>query len=764
MRYVVKTPRFPLSSDRIALAKRLGISQDFLRLLLGRGMSEESLYDYLHPSLDKLSSPYEIDGMKEAVERIKLAIKNKEKVLIYGDYDCDGICAISTLMLYLRDKLDVFYFIPDRNKDGYGISVDALEKILAYHSPKLVITVDTGITAIEEVEYLKSRSIETIVTDHHEPQEKIPDCIVVDPKVARKGFYDLCGAGVALKLVEALGGREEAKKYLDIVAIATIADVVPLKNDNRIIAYYGLKQITTSPRKGVKMLLNQEKVSAQDVMFRLAPRMNAAGRLNSAMKVVGLFLENDYFLLRTLTDELARDNSARQELCEKAVERAKAQLAGTDFNNVGIIVLKNKDWEPGILGIACARLTEEFKRPTILFANTDDGELRGSARSIPQVNIFETLCALSEYFTGFGGHAQAAGISMKEDRFDDFVKAANDLILKTHDKHDFTHDICCEMELPVDMDFLSFAKELELMEPTGYQNPRPTFLVKGQGMRFDRIGFSQHVKYVAPNIELMGFSKFAPCLSAKTGRADFEISLGVNAFQNRESAQGIIQTLQFEDIDVSEDEAVCMNLHQLSCEGEAHIESTDVNQLNEWLKAPFGTAIVCFSKQEYEKLLDSCESVKELPVLIATPRCLNPENCVVVCPAECFDFSFFNRVVVVGNPLCEGYLAKLQKESNAIFTLGDCSAKKIAVSKDTLRKVYKEIVNVTRRTPKLASPHKTYIAVCSGYKVKESTFMLALRIFDELGTVKINEKGFAQISAKSVNLEDSIAYRNTQHA
>lgn len=727
-------------------------------------MSEDSLYDYLHPSLDKLSSPYEIDGMKEAVERIKLAIKNKEKVLIYGDYDCDGICAISTLMLYLRDKLDVFYFIPDRNKDGYGISVEALDKILAYHSPKLVITVDTGITAIEEVEYLKSRGLETIVTDHHEPQERIPDCIVVDPKVARKGFYDLCGAGVALKLVEALGGREEAKKYLDIAAIATIADVVPLKQDNRIIAYYGLKQITTSPRKGVKMLLNQEKVSAQDVMFRLAPRMNAAGRLNSAMKVVGLFLENDYFLLRTLTDELARDNSARQELCEKAVERAKAQLAGTDFNDVGIIVLKNKDWEPGILGIACARLTEEFKRPTILFANTDEGELRGSARSIPQVNIFETLCALSEYFTGFGGHAQAAGISMKEDRFDDFVKAANELILKTHDKHDFTHEICCEMELPIDMDFLSFAKELELMEPTGYQNPRPTFLVKGQGMRFDRIGFSQHVKYVAPNIELMGFSKFAPCLSAKTGRADFEISLGVNAFQNRESAQGIIQTLQFEDIDVSEDEAVCMNLHQLSCEGEAHIESTDFKQLNEWLKAPFGTAIVCFSKQEYENLLGSCDSVRKLPVLIATTRCLNPENCVVVCPAECFDFSFFNRVVVAGNPLCDGYLAKLQKESNAIYALGDCSAKKIAVSKDTLRKVYKEIVNVTRRTPKLASPHKTYIAVCSGYKVKESTFMLALRIFDEVGTVRINEKGFAQISAKSVNLEDSIIYRNTQHA
>lgn len=763
MRYTVKTPRFPLTSENISLAKRLGISQDFLCLLLGRGMSEDSLYDYLHPSLDKLSSPYEIDGMVEAVARIEKAIKNKEKVLIYGDYDCDGICAISTLMLYLRDKLNVFYFIPDRNKDGYGISIEALEKILAYHSPKLVITVDTGITAIDEVEYLKSRGIETIVTDHHEPQDRIPDCIVVDPKVARKGFFDLCGAGVALKLVEALGGREEAKKYLDIVAIATIADVVPLKDDNRIIAYYGLKQITASPRKGVKMLLNQESVSATDVMFRLAPRMNAAGRLNSAMKVVGLFLENDYFLLRTLTDELARDNAARQELCEKAVDRAKAQLAGTDFNDVGIIILKNKDWEPGILGIACARLVEEFKRPTILFANTDDGELRGSARSIPQVNIFETLCSLSDYFTGFGGHAQAAGISMDESKFDDFVKAANELILSSHDKKEFTHEICCEMELPIDMDFLSFAKELELMEPTGYQNPRPTFLVKAQGLRFDRIGFSQHVKYVAPNIELMGFSKFAPCLSARTGKVDFEISLGINAFQNRESAQGIIQSLQFEDIELDEDESVCMNLHQLSCAGSADLPKTDFKCVKEWLKEPFGTAIVCFSRSEYEELCSKDESIKALPVLIATPRCLNPENCVIVCPAQCFDFSFYNRVIVFGHPLCEGYLAKLQKETKALFALGDCSAKRISVSKDVLRKVYKEIVNVAHRTPKLASPHRAYVAVCSGYKVPQSVFMLALRIFDEVGTVKINEKGFLHISAKSVNLDDSIAYRNTDH-
>lgn len=725
-------------------------------------MKEDELHDFLHPSLEKMSSPFVYDGMKEAAERIRLAIQRKEKVLIYGDYDCDGICAISTLMLYLKDKLDVFYFIPDRNKDGYGISIDALEKILSKHSPTLVITVDTGITAVDEIEYLKSRGIDTIVTDHHEPQERIPDCIVVDPKVARKGFYDLCGAGVALKLVEALGGREEACKYLDVVAIATIADVVPLKDDNRIIAYYGLKQITTSPRKGVKMLLDQDKISAQDVMFRLAPRMNAAGRLNSAMKVVGLFLESDYFLLRTLTEELARDNSQRQDLCEKAVAEAKNMLKGADFENMGIIALYSDSWEPGILGIACARLVEEFKRPTVLFAKNGD-ELRGSARSVPSVNIFELFSSLSNYFTGFGGHAQAAGVSMSVDQFDSFVKAANDKLMTEHTYDDFTHEIVCEMELPIDTDFLRFAKELELLEPTGYQNPKPTFLLKGEGLRFERIGFSQHVKYIGKHIDLMGFSKFAPCLTAKTGRVDFEVSLGVNVFQNRETAQGIIQTLQFENVCVTKEESNLMNLHHLLKEGDANLQKTDLNTVKEWLKHPFGTVITCFSKSDYERLCDDLDEIKRLPVLLATPRCLNPENCVVVCPAESFDFSFYTRVVVSGHPLSSGYLAYLKGVSNECYALGDCSCERLAASDDTLRHIYKEIVNLASRTTKMGSPHKMYVALCQRYKVSETEFNVALMIFDQVGLVTINDKGFVSISKKNVKLTDSVTYRNLKH-
>ncbi len=762
MHYKVKTPRFNLSQEQIALAKRLGISHDFLRLLLARGIKEDEMFAFLHPSIDNLSSPFEIDGMKEASARIKMAIANKEKVLIYGDYDCDGICAISILMLYLRDKTDAFYFIPDRNKDGYGISTTALEKILSNHSPSLVITVDTGITAVKEVEYLKSRGIETIVTDHHEPQEQIPDCIVVDPKVAKKGFYDLCGAGVALKLVEAIAGREEACKYLDIASIATIADVVPLKADNRIIAYYGLKQITTSARKGVKMLLNQESVSSQDVMFRLAPRMNAAGRLNSAMKVVGLFLESDYFLLKTLTEELARDNSARQELCEKAVAEAKIMLEGASFEDMGIIALYSENWEPGILGIACARLVDEFKRPTVLFAKSGE-ELRGSARSIPSVNIFELFCQLSSYFTAFGGHSQAAGVSMRENDFDAFKKEANAVLAKEHNISDFTHEIECEMNLPLDTDFLSFAKELELLEPTGYQNPKPSFLIEGEGMRFDRIGFSKHVKYVGKNIELIGFSKFDNCLFPTTGKAKFEVSLGVNVFQNRARAQGIIQNLEFENLCITDEESTCLNLHHLNHEGCAKLPNATLNDVEEWLKVPFGTIIVCFSQSEYEAVCNASESIKSLPMLIATPRCLNPENCVVVCPAESFDISFYKRIIVAGHPLCEGYCAHLKKNVKDVYALFDATPKGIRVSDDRLRNIYREVLAIASKGGKQSGYKKMYQDVCSRYKVSESEFYVAMMIFEQLSLVEIIDRGILTVRRGKTDLTQSTVYRNILH-
>ena len=220
-------------------SKQLNISQRFGSLLLARGLDDvEEAKKYLHPSIRDMQDPFEIKGMREAVARIKKAIENQEKILVFGDYDCDGISAISILMLYLQGKTPVDYYIPNRNVDGYGLSSTAIDSILTSSKPSLVITVDCGITSVAEAKYLKEHGIDIIVTDHHEPQDVLPDCIIVDPKIERKGFYDYCGAGVALKLVEALSSREEVIQYFDICALATIADLVPLTGENRIIAYY----------------------------------------------------------------------------------------------------------------------------------------------------------------------------------------------------------------------------------------------------------------------------------------------------------------------------------------------------------------------------------------------------------------------------------------------------------------------------------------------------------------------------------------------
>lgn len=763
MRYVVKTQKFNLTDSQKLVAKKLGISEAFLRLLLGRGFKEDEIAPYLHPSVDNMSPPYDINGMDRAVERLRRAIDNKEKILIYGDYDCDGICAVSTLMLCLKDIADVTYFIPDRNRDGYGVSVDALKRLIASRRPDLVITVDCGITAVKEIEFLKDNGIDVIVTDHHEPQEQIPDCIVLDPKVERKGFCDYCGAGVAFKLVEAFAGREEACKYLDIVAIATIADVVPLKGDNRIIAYFGIRQMKSAPRKGIKMLLGEDEVSSHNIMFRLAPRMNAAGRLNSAMKVVGLFLETDYFLLKSLAEELIRDNLKRQELCDEVVQEANDMLRGADFAATGLIALYSEKWEAGVLGIAAAKLVEEFKRPAVLFAKNGNA-LKGSARSVPCVNIFELFSNLNRYFTSFGGHAQAAGVSLNIDNFEEFKEAADKLILAEHSLSDFIPDTYCEMELPLDFDFLSFAKELALMEPVGYGNAKPVFLVKADGLKFEQIGFSKHVKCVTDDVDLLGFSDYADCLMPKTGKIDMEVALDINCFRNKLTAQGLLRSVGFETVSLSEDEARILNLHHLNYDGGAYVTNVPLNAVEQNIEnSPFGTLIVCFSAEDYKKICGESGLISKLPVSVGNVSELNPCNRVVICPCEKFDFAFYHDVVIAGAPLTEGYTAHIVNSAERVVCLGDCTPNTLKVSDTELRSIYKSLAYIAAGKNRANNMHSLYLQVCERYSASESTFMLAMKIFGQLGLVQIGDRGVLNVSRKSVTLENSLAYRLSLH-
>ena len=749
------------SAEESAAARRLGISERFFRLLRMRGIKEEEMQAFLHPSLSDLTSPFDIRGMKAAADRVRLAMERGEKILVFGDYDCDGICAISILMLALRGRADADYFIPNRQTDGYGMNVASLERIIAHRRPDLVITVDCGITAVKEAEFLKSQGIDLIVTDHHEPQSELPDCIVVDAKIDKTGFYDLCGAGVALKLTQALFGGEY-EKYLDICAIATIADVVPLVGDNRIIAYHGLKKCVASPRRGVKMLSGSEKLSSQDVMFRLAPRINAAGRLGSAMKAVGLFLDEDYFMLKSLAEELERDNTRRQEICEQVVADAKRALRGIDFDRTRIIVLHDPKWEGGVLGIAAARLVEEFKCPAVLFSG-DGEEYKGSARSVKNVNVFELLSRHSELYTTFGGHAQAAGVGLLAENFERFAQELVADVAENYPPEEFLPRDDDALPLGVDEDFLSLARELELLEPTGYGNPKPEFVLEEEGIRFERIGFGPHVKYAGGGLELMGFSRFSSLVGTTEGRTAFEFSLGVGCFRNRLYAQGVLKSVTARTVKIDDAHARMMCMHQLGCTGKGRVEPVTLKQAAEWAAQPFGTAFVVFGRRGHERLLADVPGCASLPVFVGAQKWLNPASCVVFAPSAGFDFSYFKRVVAADAPLSESYLPHIAEDMCPCFTLYGDEAQPPCITDAKVRAAFVAFDTMARRGERVRTPQDLANAVRAAAKLSAEEYELSVLILQNLGLISVSDRGIITVSRHKTELERSAYYVNARH-
>ena len=741
-------------------ARALGISPRFYGILKSRGLSDGEIPSFLAPSLDDLSSPFDIAGMREAADRVRRAIVRGEKILVFGDYDCDGICAISVLMLALKGRADADYFIPNRMTDGYGMNVEALKRIIEHRRPDLVVTVDCGVTAVKEAEFLKEQGIDLIVTDHHEPQGELPDCIVVDAKIERKGFCDLCGAGVALKLVQALFG-DEYKEYLDVCAIATVADVVPLVGDNRIIAWHGLRKCAVSPRRGIKLLAGGDKFTSQDVMFRLAPRINAAGRIGSAMKAVGLFLDDDYFLLKSLAEELERDNTRRQEICEEVVADAKRALKGIDFDRTRIILLHNAGWEAGVLGIAAARLTEEFKCPAILFSGEE--EYKGSARSVSSVNIFELLSRHSEFYTTFGGHAQAAGVGMKAESFEAFRTALERDVAENYPAENFLPREESALRLSADEDLLSLAKELELLEPTGYGNPKPDLVIEERGMKFERIGYGPHVKFADRELELMGFSRFSWLPGTTRGLTAFEFSLGVGCFRNRVYAQGVLRSVTSRTVEIRDEDARMMCLHQLGRTGGGTVGRASLDQAAQWAERPFGTAFVVFLQGEYERLLRDIPACASLPVVVAAQKWLNPATCVVFAPNEKFDFSYFKRVVAAGRPLSESYLPYIAESGCECLSLYGESAEPPVITDRKVRAAFVAFDMMARRGERAATPQTLANAVRAQSGLSAEEYELSRLILESLGLISVSDRGIITVSRQKTELSRSAYYVNARH-
>lgn len=468
------------------ISKELNMTRIAAKLMLNRGISSvEDAYYYIYPNIDHLKNPFDLFDMDKAVHRIKLAIEKGQRITVYGDYDVDGVTASAILYLHLSDLgADVDVYIPHRYSEGYGLNIGAIERLHATGTD-LLITVDCGITSFDEIDLAQKLGMDVIVTDHHNIDKVLPPAVaIINPKRPENPDEDeLAGVGVVAKLIHAMGGKEALMSFLDLVAIGTVADIVPLVGDNRILVALGLKSINTSPRIGIRALaevsgLDYRKIKSQNIAFGIAPRLNAAGRMGSALDAFNLLVSDDPKYASTMANKLDKANRNRQEQESKILKEAKecveAHLTGQDR----IIILDDRNWHAGIIGIAASKLVEIYRRPVILLTNVRDDLYTGSARSIDGFDIYRALCTTDHILEKFGGHEQAAGITIKEENIsklkESLDKYTRDKISREMLIPQYEYDIELYNE---DITFELY-NDLEKMEPFGLANPIPTFLLR----------------------------------------------------------------------------------------------------------------------------------------------------------------------------------------------------------------------------------------------------------------------------------------------
>lgn len=473
-----------IETDKVKLlADTLKISRPLAEVLYTRGyILPEQAQAFLHPQAQAFFDPMLLTDMPQACELINKHIKNNSRIVVYGDYDVDGVCASAIVYLALKKAgADINYYIPDRHQEGYGLNEAAMQAVAGKYD--LLISVDCGISSYKEVELGKSLGMDIVITDHHSLPERLPDCICVDPKrPGSQPYSELCGAGVAFKLVSALFGEAEGLEYIDLAAIATIADIVPLTGENRQIVRLGLDRIHKAEREGLAALAEAagadiKGLSASDIAFTLAPRLNAAGRLESASKSLELLInpdkaEENAQLLNSL-------NIERQEI-EKEIYQSAVQMAGTSgqIRDAKIIVLASQDWDKGVIGIVASRMVERFHRPCILFA-LENGLATGSGRSVQGVNMFEMLCRFSDYFIKFGGHEMAAGMTLKEELLEELSSGLDDYIKENINPKCFYPSAKYDARADISEITPRVCEELKLFEPFGMGNPTPKFRFDG---------------------------------------------------------------------------------------------------------------------------------------------------------------------------------------------------------------------------------------------------------------------------------------------
>lgn len=488
MRWTLKSK--PSQEKVKYLVNELKVDELIATLLVQRGIETfEEARQFFRPSLDDLHNPYLMKDMDKAVSRIEKAISVGENILVFGDYDVDGTTAVSMMSSYLKSFYpDVATYIPDRYDEGYGISYKGID-FAEDNGFSLIIALDCGIKSIEHVFYAKEKNIDFIICDHHRPGETLPEAIaVLDPKRDDCSYpYDeLCGCGVGFKLVQALAQNRNQTindliPYLDLVATAIAADIVPITGENRVLAKFGLEVINTNPRPGIKALvqnLKKKTLTITDVVFIIAPRINAAGRIKHGNEAVALLTEYDLDQAEFFASEIEQHNSDRKDLDKQITVEALSQIEENNEQKKFTTVVYNENWHKGVIGIVASRLTETYYRPTIVFTKSGD-KLAASARSVKDFDVYNALEACAEHLEQFGGHMYAAGMTLKEENYVAFKEAFEKEVEKTIHPDLLIPEISVDAEIELSDINERLIRILNQFEPFGPQNMTPVFVTKG---------------------------------------------------------------------------------------------------------------------------------------------------------------------------------------------------------------------------------------------------------------------------------------------
>lgn len=534
---------------------KFNISEITSKMIIAKNIQEDKVESYLNPAISNLYDPYLLEDMEQLVERIIAARDKNEKVAIYGDYDVDGITSITLIYSFLRDLgMDVEYYLPDRQEEGYGLNKNAIAK-LKNDGVSLIITVDCGISAVEEVDYANGLGLDVCITDHHECSDTLPNAhSIVNPKRpnSKYPFNSLAGVGVTFKVLTAITTKlnmpkEEYLKYLDIVAVGTIADIVPLVDENRIITLNGLKMLKNTKNEGLKALMKVAKITDVDsdnVSFGLAPRINASGRMADATVAVKMLLSKNNLEAFNYAKVLDEQNVLRQEVEKKIYDEAVARIELEGLDKKKTIVIEGENWHQGVIGIVASKLTERYLKPVILL--TYDGEKTKGSGRIPQgISLYDALTKCSDVLTAFGGHELAAGLTLETKNIPEFKERFEQVITEMK-PDDFIRNIDIDIELTKKDVTFDTISQIEKLAPFGQKNKRPVFVYKNMKVAsVSTLKDNKHLKFKLQDEEFTVDAIFFKAGDRRdevkvSDKIDVALTLSVNEFLGYKNIQFLL--------------------------------------------------------------------------------------------------------------------------------------------------------------------------------------------------------------------------------